>query len=160
MLPRLGDAIDSVPYLLEAVEAAVARGDPAALTEEVELGSTDVKDAFPNAPVRPADRRAQCYKAFGKFYVSDALLFGAGPSPPVWGRLAAWLARAAQGLFDFKELLVQLYVDAPLWAVRGSASVRRRRTVVLLLFWEAMGVPFSWSKGQTGKELRWIGAAL
>ena len=71
VLPRLGDAIDSVLYLLDAVEAAIARGDPHAALEEVELGSTDVKDAFPNVPVRPADRRAQCYKAFGGFYVSE-----------------------------------------------------------------------------------------
>ena len=124
------------------------------------MGSADFKDAFFNIPVRPQDRRVQCYKAFGKFYVSDSLVFGAGPSPLVWGRLAAWLARMAQGLFDFKELLLQLYVDDPIWAVRGDAAARRRRTVVLLLFWEAFGTPFAWAKGQLGTQIWWIGAVL
>jgi hypothetical protein len=143
VLPRLIDAIEMALYLLASVEKDVSWGVPGAAEEEVEWGSTDIKDAFLNIPVLPADRRAQCYKAFGAFYVSDSLVFGAGPGPLIWGRLAAWLARAAQGLFDFPELLLQIYVDDPLWAVRGSAAARRRRTVVLLLFWEAMGTPFS-----------------
>ena len=160
VLPRMQDAVEMILYLLAAVESDAAAGVPGATEEEVELGSTDVKDAFFNVPVRPEDRRAQCYKAFGKFYVSDSLVFGAGPSPLVWGRVAAWLARMGQGLFDFAELLLQLYVDDPLWACRGTAEARRRLTVVLLLFWEAVGTPFSWSKGQTGRRLLWIGGQL
>ena len=74
VLPRMIDALGSVLYLHAAVEDAVAAGIPGAAAEAVELGSTDVKDAFPNVPVKPEDRRAQCYKAFGKYYVSDALV--------------------------------------------------------------------------------------
>ena len=33
----------------------------------------------------------------------------------------------AQGLFDFRELLLQVYVDDPLWVVRGTPEQRRRR---------------------------------
>ena len=119
-----------------------------------------MKDAFPNVSVRPADRRAQCYTEFGKYYVSDAPVFGARPSPLVWGRLAAWLARAAQGLFDFKELLLQVYVDDPLWFVRGTPATRRRLVVTLLLFWQAFGLPFSWHKAEVGESVTWIGALL
>ena len=63
------------------------------------------------------------------------------------------MARSAQGLFDFKELLLQLYVDDPLWVTRGTDAQRRRNTVILLLFWQAFGFPFSWSKSQTGTEV-------
>ena len=54
-----------------------------------------------------------------------------------------WAGRAAQGLFDFKELLLQIFVDDPLWIVRGNAAQRRRLVVILLLFWQVFGLPFS-----------------
>ena len=159
VLPRLEDAIEMGLWLLDAVEASIAAGGPS--DDGVEWGSTDVKDAFFNVPVWPADRRVQCYKIReGDYAVSDSLVFGAGPSPLIWGYVAAWLARVAQGLFDFRELLLQLYVDDPLWAVRGTPAERRRRTVVLLLFWQAFGVPFSWVKSQIGEVVQWIGARL
>jgi len=160
VLPRLLDAIEMATYLLEGLERAAARGEPGAAEEEVEWGSTDIKDAFLNIPVKPEDRRAQCYKFFGRYYVSDALVFGAGPSPLIWGRMAAWLARTAQGLFDYRELLLQIYVDDPIWAVRGDAATRRHLVVALLLFWQVMGAPFSWGKGQRGASVQWIGAKL
>ena len=119
--------------------------------DEVEWGSADVEDAFPNIPVKKEDRRAQCYWAFYHYLVSDTLVLGAEPSPLIWGRLAAFLGRTAQGLFEEWELLLQIYVDDPLWAVRGNRAERRRRTVVLLLFWQAMGAPISWKKGQKGE---------
>ena len=147
-----------VLYLDAAVEKAVAAGTSGAVQEGVELGSTDVKDAFFNIPVLPGDRRATCYKVFERYYASDSLVFGAGPSPLIWGRFAAWMGRAAQGLFDFKELLkellLQIHVDDPVWIVRGTPEERRRATVALLLFWQAFGFPFSWGKGQKGPEVQ------
>ena len=74
--------------------------------------------------------------------------------------MAAWAGRAAQGLFDFRELLLQIFVDDPLWFVRGTAATRRRLVVVLLLFWQVFGIPFSWAKGSVGPEVVWIGASL
>ena len=104
--------------------------------------------------------RATCYQVFEKFFVSDSLVFEAPPSPLIWGRYAAWMGRAAQGLFAFKELLLQIYVDDPIWIARGTPEERRRATVVLLLFWQVFGFPFSWAKGQKGPEVQWIGGTL
>ena len=70
------------------------------------------------------------------------------------------MGRAAQGLFDFKELLLQIYDDDPVWIVRGTPEERRRATVAMLLFWQVFGFPFSWGKGQKGQEVQWIGATL
>ena len=124
----------------------------------MELGSADVKDAFLNVPVWPEDRRAQCYKLWDSpqtlYATSDSLVFGAGPSPLIWGRVAAWAARVAQGLFDFSELLLQLYVDDPLWAVRGTPKGRKRLVVVLLVFWQLFGLYASSSSNFTSAILR------
>ena len=121
-------------YLVDGIEEDYSYGKVTRGTE-AEWGSADVKDAVFNIPVDPRDRRATCYKVFEKCCVSDSLVFGAGPSPLIWGRYAAWMGRAAQGLFDFKELLLQIYVDDPVWIVRGTPEERRRATVALLLFW-------------------------
>ena len=136
VLPRLIDALEMAIYILERLEADLVAG-LAGVDEACEWGTTDIKDAFLNMPVAPPERRAQCYKIWDQFATSDALVFGAGPSPLIWGRMAAWAGRAAQGLFDFRELLLQIFVDDPLWFVRGTAAARRRLVVVLLLFWPA-----------------------
>ena len=159
MLPRLIDALEMAIYILEGLEADLVAG-LAGVDEACEWGTTDIKDAFLNMPVAPPERRGQCYKIWDQFATSDALVFGAGPSPLIWGRMAAWAGRAAQGLFDFRELLLQIFVDDPLWFVRGTAPTRRRLVVVLLLFWQAFGILFSWPKGAVGPEVVWIGASL
>ena len=70
------------------------------------------------------------------------------------------MARVAQGLLDFREPLIQLYVDNPFWVIRGTAPQRRRATVIFLLFWQAFDFPFSWTKSRTGPDVPWIGATL
>ena len=159
VLPRLVDALEMAIYVLEGLESDLIAG-LASKDEECEWGTTDIKDAFPNMPVAPPERRAQCYKIWESFATSDSLVFGAGPSPLIWGRMGAWAGRAAQGLFDFHELLLQIFVDDPLWFVRGTKERRRRLVVILLLFWQAFGFPFSGPKGAVGPEVPWIGAEL
>ena len=134
-MPRLVDAIGSALYILDGIELDLVYG-LVDRTTTAEGGSADVKDAFFNIPVPPGDRRATCDKVFETFTASDSLVFGAGPPPLIWGRYAVWMARSAQGLFDFRELLIQLYVDDPLWVTRGTSPQRRRATVILLLFWQ------------------------
>ena len=67
-------------------------------------------------------------------------------------RVAAFACRSAQALLGRGSAgdegqpdgRLQLYVDDPLWVTRGIADQRRRNTVILLLFWQAFGFPFSW----------------
>ena len=86
-------------YLLEGLEADLIAG-LAGLDGESEWGTTDIKDAFLNMPVAPRERRAQCYKIWERYATSDSLVFGAGPSPLIWGRMAAWAGRAAMREFS------------------------------------------------------------
>mgnify|MGYP004097793457 CR=1 FL=1 len=48
--------------------------------------------------------------------------------------------------------MLQIFVDDPLWFVRGTKERRRRLVVILLLFWQAFGFPFSWPRGAAGPE--------
>ena len=60
--------------------------------------------------------------------------------------------------FDHRELLLEIYVDDPIWAMRGDAVTRRDLVVALLLFWQVMGAPSSRGKGQRGASAQWTGA--
>ena len=41
---------------------------------------------------------------------------------------------------------------------RSRWTVTLLLVVILLLFWQVFGLPFSWPKGATGPEVVWIGA--
>ena len=139
VLPRLQDAVEMILFLLHGLEEEQSAGG--AQGASVVVGFADIKDAFLNVPVLPSERRAQCYRIWDKWATSDSLVFGAGPSPLLWGRVAAWAARTAQGLFDFNELPLQLYVDDPLWAVKGTPEQEQRHCVTPDLFRGSLDSP-------------------
>ena len=67
--------------------------------EDVELLVIDFSDAFKHLIVAPDEQRFLAGQAkmegVDGYFVYEALLFGAVPGPLLWGRLAAWLMRAA-----------------------------------------------------------------
>ena len=88
-----------------------------------------------------------------------ALCGGAG-FPLVWGRGAAFLGRIGQSLFDEGVVRMQIYVDDPLYIVRGRAGNAARELTLALLWASAAGFPLAWAKSGGGHTQRWIGAQL
>ena len=55
---------------------------------------------------------------------------------------------------------LQIYVDDPWSAWRGSVAQRTRNMATLLLWWLTLGFPLSWTTLQKGGETTWIGVQL
>ena len=81
--------------------------------------------------------------------------FGGKPNPLVYSRLASFLMRTAQALvgspthrrqYGDKMAMCrgQLYVDDPIWTLRGSPEQCAASADVILMWWLALGVPLSW----------------
>ena len=97
----------------------------------------------------------------GNTYVCfDTVVFGGGGSPLIWGRAAAWLARSGQSLFEFWELLIELYVDDPHFSILGEQNKRRRLGMILFLWWQAIGLKLAFHKTERGLVVDWIGARI
>ena len=63
-------------------------------------------------------------------------------------------------MFDADKLRLEIYVDDPWFGVRGLEPERRRKTGVLLLYWQATGIRLAWRKAEAGFSVRWIGAII
>ena len=101
----------------------------------------DFVDAFHTLAVTEEERKHQVVRGEdGDFRVYDTVVFGGGGSPLVWGRAAAYLGRSGQGLYDKSRLRMQIFVDDPLIAVRGTAAERKRMIMVLLCWWLVLGL--------------------
>lgn len=74
------------------------------------------------------------------------------------GRFAACLARLWQSLIAPSEMQSQLYMDDPMWILRGPSSRRNRNLALLLYTARALGIYLAWHKGSRGSQLTWIGA--
>ena len=150
VLPRLLDVVNDVVKLAQHLEVG----------EELWFVGIVIADAFSNVLVNPDEKRYLCAAIGGKFVVFDSLVFGSGSSPTIWGRYGAWLGRSLAALFDSSEFRSQLYVDDPLFSIRGTRAAAVRRATVAFLWIAVCGFPVAWHKAGGGKRLVWIGAAL
>ena len=116
VLPRIEDAAWSM--------IGVAKD----LTEDegVEVLVIDFSDAFKHLIIDGSERRFLAGTATidGQegFFVYESLLFGVIPGPLLWGRMAAWLMRAAASLYPADRMGLQCYVDDPIMATRGTTK--------------------------------------
>ena len=55
---------------------------------------------------------------------------------------------------------MEVFVDDPWLALRGSQEHRRRTVAILILGWRICGIDLSLKKGQLGRKVAWIGAVL
>ena len=55
---------------------------------------------------------------------------------------------------------MQVYVDDPAMAVRGSRAFRRQQVAVLMLAWATLGISLALKKGQLGTSVDWIGITM
>jgi len=150
VLPRLSDVVSDGLGLLALCE----RGD------EVELCIIDFQDALHSIPINQGEKRFQCVSFNGQFYAFEVLVFGSGSAPTIWGRTAAWLGRSTQALVPASSLRLQVFVDDPLFLVRGTAPRRRLELATAIAWISAIGFPLAWAKAARGPSVVWIGASL
>ena len=65
-----------------------------------------------------------------------------------------------QTTFHPDQFRMQVFVDDPFLAARGTRARRRRTLCIALLFWLAMGMTLSWVKKQLGFKVVWIGVQI
>jgi hypothetical protein len=150
------------------------------LEEDVEWMILDFIDAFWLIPLALLERRYFVAKLGKIFYVFRRTPQGSRNGPFSWAVTAAHAARLAQSLFldptppqtilhrrrstPFTQQLARMrlrlnvYVDDPAVAVRGTKRQRDRSLVMLALCWLVLGFPLAMPKVQRGKQVEWIGS--
>lgn len=152
LLPRIRDVIKDVMSLL---------GQENSEEDEVELAVVDFVDAYQTIGVHPDERKHQVIAGFdGSYYVMCSVAFGGAGSPLIWGRAAAFLGRSGQSLFLPSEARLEIYVDDPFAAFKGTAEQRTWNLTILMLWWLSLGPDLSWAKAQRGSTVKWIGAEI
>ena len=169
VLPRVMDVVDSFRYLWKTRDRMPikARDEEWELDEDrpeggiydFEMVTADLSDAYCHLPVHP-DEHHNCLSP--GIYPSEtlmwvAMLFGFRGAPLLMGRFAACLARIWQSLIAPSEMQSQLYMDDPMWILRGPTSRRNRNLALLLYTARALGINLAWHKGSRGSQLTWIG---
>ena len=121
----------------------------------------DFKDAFYTLHTKANEQKYTIIGVAKWWLVFLRLCFGLACAPLIWGRVAAAASRLGQAMFNSWELRIQVYVDDPAIAVAGNTRQERaRRVALLLLLWTVLGMDISWSKGQFGPSVQWIGAQI
>ena len=151
VLPRLEDAIDDAVSLFESGLLP---------QEEVLWLTLDFKDAFKQLPTKPTERRYLAGQADGQYFYYKTVLFGVRTGPLVWCRVAALVSRATQALTSSAESRLELFIDDPLIAMKGTRQVVHWAAARVLWFWLALGLKLAWPKGSLGTEAHWIGTVL
>ena len=63
-------------------------------------------------------------------------------------------------LVDPKEFRLEIYVDDPWMAARGSRARISRLFAVAALWLEVLGFPLAWKKAAAGDAVQWVGATV
>ena len=156
VLPRVLDVINDLRDLTERCDR---NGEE---TNSLELASADLADAYQHWRVRETELK-HCltrHRNKGKVAVWVMLAFGFKTAPLIFGRLAAAGARLAQSVYLESEARLQLYLDDPLWGLRGCQAARDRLLAAGLWVMLAIGLRVAWHKGARGQRLDWIGVQI
>ena len=153
ILPRLADMIADLIALAGALESGT--------DQYIDMTVLDFSDAFHTIGVAPGELRFQVFRLpDGGYGVYRTAVFGGGGSPLTWGRAAAFFGRSGQSLFPLDAVRIEIYVDDPWTAFRGTHGEIRRNKVILMLWWIVVGPELSWAKIAHGQSLKWIGAQV
>ena len=148
ILPRLADARDDI---LHAISQAGHDG--------WECAVLDHADAFKQLRVNDAERRYLGGSALNGWFVYCTVLFGIKSGPLVWGRTAALLMRLTSAATHGRARM-QCFVDDPIITLWGTERRRSHTLVLIVVLWLAMGCKLAWPKGERGRRVEWIGAAI
>ena len=154
VLPRLMDVVSDL------VSIACAEAMPMSEAEIIDMMVLDFKDAFHSMGVAKEELPYQIFRMPGsdRYAGYDTVVFGGGGAGLVWSRGGALLSRSGQALFSPTEARIEVYVDDPWTAWRGTRERIRTMKVRLLLWWIVLGPEISWGKVQHGDAVKWIGA--
>ena len=160
VLPRVSDAVQDVLELLW--DQAPGEG--------IEWAVLDFTDAFWNIPLAFSERKHFVGMARGKFYVFARAAQGSRNGPLAWAAVISVVMRLSQSLFAAplgdatrrspEDVRMQLYVDDPAIALRGSDEVRDHNIAKLALCWLVLGLPLAFAKARRGRSVPWIGCQL
>lgn len=127
--------------------------------DEIELFVCDISDAFWLIPLHPEERKYFVAKLHGKYFVFQRTAQGPRSAPLTWAAIAAVVARLAQSFFLGRRHRgrLQVYVDDPLFSIRGTRSQRRRAAAKFMIVLAVLGFPIAIAKAKMSKSLVWIG---
>ena len=157
VLPRVSDAIQSTLQLMSEKWN----------DEVVTFMIADVEDAFWLIPLHVRERRYFVARLRGSYYVFLRTAQGSRCAPLTFAAIIGLIARWVQSIVGTpppqrrtEEARVQVYVDDPLFTLRGTAERVRRLAAVVSLAWMIMGVPMAFHKAVMKPGLTWIGISL
>ena len=172
VLPRREDLFNDLVELAEVCDFDAG--------EDVEILVLDFVDAYKIVPTHPDERSGlaalvpasddegeqpiaatEVRRSLDEIelMVYYCLVMGGKACALIWCRLAAWIGRSTQSLFNEAEARLELYMDDPALAARGTPRQRADLFTVAILYWLALGIPLSWKKGGRGRYMDWIGAS-
>lgn len=151
VLPRVSDAIQSTLQMMMDASAE----------QSITFFITDVEDAFWLLPLRREERRFFVARLRNVYYVFLRTAQGSRCAPLTFAAVIGLAARWVQSLVGTppwkcktEEARVQVYVDDPLFTIRGTVERQRR------LAWMIMGFPMAFHKAVMSPKLTWIGISL
>lgn len=157
VLPRVSDAIQSTLQMMGD------RGREEVLTFLI----TDVEDAFWLVPLHMKERRYFVARLRGHYYVFRSTAQGSRCAPLTFAAVIGLTARWVQSLVGTppwkrraEEARVQIYVDDPLFTLRGTPNRVQRLATIISLAWMIMGFPMAFHKAVMQPKLTWIGISI
>lgn len=157
VLPRVSDAVQSTLAMMSDRDE----------TEAVTLFVADTVDAFWLIPLAREERRFFCAKLREKYYMYTRTAQGSRAAPLTFAVLIALAARWVQSIVGTPDkrrrtsnARVQVYVDDPLFTLRGDEAHTKRLTCIITLSWMIMGFPIAFHKAVLHPSLTWIGVQL
>ena len=157
-LPRVTDAVSDLLHLMSSLKPG----------ETVVQFVADVVDAFWLVPLAPCERRFFVAKFRGRYLVFCRTAQGSRTAPLTFAALMATAARLMQSVLlrnhlsedIWQDSRLEVYVDDPWAAIKGTPAEVDTITAVLLCAWEIMGFPIAYHKACRARSLKWIGMVI
>ena len=115
----------------------------------------DIIDASWHLPLHKGERCRFVIKHKGRFYVFLRTAQGSRGGPLTWSGLASLVSRLIQGLFmgpvptgSKQSVRSHIFVDDPIYAIRGTQSERKLLRIVIILAWRIFGFPLTFNNAQ------------
>ena len=153
-----------LPRLLDSILNGLKIMGECSEDESIEWFVLDFSKAFWQIPLHHAERRFFVARiemdGVQKYLVFLRTAQGSRGAPLTWARFAALIMRLTQSLFRSDQVRLHCFVDDPIAAMKGTPTELSIIAATMMLVWEALGCGLSYSKGQSGENVNWIGGEL